>query len=170
MLSQHAKDGTVMFGFEYGRFAYAIVFMTGPAFAELTYFEKTYGEPSNKYSHPEKGTAESYWRFSDGGEAHAEESKSKSGKFTITFMIHASDSALRPGPLAQTPTLPSSTAGHSVRAGKSSRRQAVGCVGPARTPLKHAKTLLLANSQLWPDRRWVHKDQFHLRAGPLNPG
>ncbi len=106
MLSQYAKDGTVMFNFEYGRFAYAIAYMTGPAFAELTYFEKTYGEPSNKFSHPEKGTADSYWRFSDGGEAHAEERKSESDKFTIRFTIQASDSALRPGPLAANPHTP----------------------------------------------------------------
>lgn len=106
MLSQHGKDGTVMFGFEYGRLASATVFMTGPAFAELTYFEKTYGEPAGKYSHPEEGTAESSWHFTDGGEAHAQESKSKSGEFTITFMIHASDSTLRPGPLAANPHTP----------------------------------------------------------------
>ena len=80
--------------------------MTGPAFAELTYFEKTYGEPSNKFSHPEKGTADSYWRFSDGGEAHAEERKAESDKFTIRFTIQASDSALRPGPLAANPQTP----------------------------------------------------------------
>lgn len=116
MLSQHGKDDTVMFHFEYGRFAYAIAYMGGPAFAELTYFEKTYGEPSNKFSHPEKGTAESYWRFSDGGEAHAEERKAESDKFTIEFTIRASDSALRPGPLAanlHTPVVNGQTLGES---------------------------------------------------------
>ena len=116
MLSQHAKDGTVMFGFEYGRFASATVFMTGPKFAELTYFEKTYGEPSEKYSHPEKGTADSYWRFSDGCEAHAREFRAKSGEFTIEFTVRASDDVLRPGPLAannQTPVFNGQTLGES---------------------------------------------------------
>ncbi len=106
MLFQTEKDGSVVFSFEYGRFAHAQAFMTGSTFAELTYFEKTYGEPSNKFSHPEKGTAESYWHFSDGGEAHAEERKSKSGEFTIHFTILASDSALRPGSLAANPHTP----------------------------------------------------------------
>jgi hypothetical protein len=75
-------------------------------FAELTYFEKTYGQPSNKYSHPEKGTADSYWRFSDGGEAHAREFRAKSDEFKIEITIEASDSTLRPGPLAANPHTP----------------------------------------------------------------
>jgi hypothetical protein len=105
-LSQYGKDGTVMFWFEYGRFAHATAFMSGPTFAELTYFEKTYGKPGANYSHPEKGTAESVWHFLDGGEAHAKEYKSKSDKFTIEFDIQASESTLRPGALAANPHTP----------------------------------------------------------------
>ena len=106
MLFQFGKDGSVNFSFEYGRFAHARAHMTGPAFAELTYFEKTYGKPSIKNSDPEKGTAESAWFFSDGGEAHASEYKSKSGEFTIGFTIQASESTLRPGALAANPHTP----------------------------------------------------------------
>lgn len=107
VLGQHGKDGSVYFSFEYGRFAHAMAYMRGgPAFAELTYFEKTYGKPALNFSHPEKGTAESFWRFSDGGEAHAAESKSKSGEFTIEFTIQASDSTLLPGALAANPHTP----------------------------------------------------------------
>ncbi len=99
-VAQFGKDGAVIFTFEYGRFASATVSMSGPSFAELTYFEKTYGKPNQKFSHPERGTADSYWYFSDGGEAHAEETKAKSDEFTIMFTIQASDYAMRPGPLA----------------------------------------------------------------------
>jgi tetratricopeptide (TPR) repeat protein len=115
-LSQHAKDAVVIFGFEYGRLARVVASMTGPAFAELTYFEKTYGKPYDKDSHPEEGTAESLWKFSDGGLAHAKEFKAKSGEFRIIFTITASDSTLRPGPLAsnsQTPVFNGQTLGES---------------------------------------------------------
>jgi tetratricopeptide (TPR) repeat protein len=115
-LSQYTKDGTVMFNFEYGRFAGVVASMTGPAFAALTYFEKTYGEPYDKHSHPEEGTAESSWHFSDGGDAHATESKAKSDEFTIIFTIKASDDVLRSGvPAAnpQTPVLNGHTLGES---------------------------------------------------------
>ena len=99
-LWQIEKGGSVLFNFEYGRFAQATFTMSGPSFAELTYFEKTYGKPRSKFSLPQKGTAKSSWHFDDGGEAHATETKIKSDKFTIEFMIQASDYAMRPGSLA----------------------------------------------------------------------
>jgi tetratricopeptide (TPR) repeat protein len=99
-LFQFGKDGQVAFSFEYGRLASVFAVMSGPTLAELGFFEKTYGAPSDKFSDPAKGTSESHWSFSDGGEAQAKERKSESGEFTITFMIHAPDSALRAGALA----------------------------------------------------------------------
>jgi len=99
-LWQIEKGGSVLFNFEYGRFAQATFNMSGPSFAELTYFERTYGKPRSKFSLPQKGTAKSSWYFDDGGEAHATETEVKSDKFTIEFMIQASDYAMRPGSLA----------------------------------------------------------------------
>jgi len=96
--------------------------MTGPTSVKPGFFEKTYGTPSRKRSPEEqiltakKGDVDSYWDFSDGGEAHVTEHKSESGKFTITFMIHASDSALRAGALAanlRTPSFEGHTLGES---------------------------------------------------------
>lgn len=106
-LSQSGKDGYVTFSFEYGRLAGVFVVMSGPTSVEPGFLEKTYGTPSSKHADPlSKGSVDSYWFFSDGGEAQATERKSESGKFTITFGIHASDSTLRAGALAANPRTP----------------------------------------------------------------
>ena len=72
-LSQFGKDGYVTFSFEYGRLAGVVAMMSGSTFVEPGFFEKAYGAPSNKYGDPAKGSLDSYWRFSDGGEAHPRE-------------------------------------------------------------------------------------------------
>ena len=177
VLSQFAKDGNAVFTFEYGRFASAAVTMYGPSFAELTYFENTYGKPSSKFSLPEKGTAESRWYFPDGGEAHAKESKASDG-FTIMFTIQASDYALRPGPLAantRTPAIDGHTLGESWQ--KFAQTGGSLCRLGKDTAARRGKRESLQRCCCWQrccfgpgKRRWLPRSCVHIRARAPNGG
>ena len=89
MLSQQSeKDhADVTFHFEHSRFDWALASISGPTFTSLSFLEKTYGPPSFKDIHPEKGSALASWRFPDGGEVSAVEIADPSGGFLITISI-----------------------------------------------------------------------------------
>lgn len=95
---QRSKENhaSTHFSFESGRFVSADGFMEGPKFAELTFLEKTYGKPYFKDSDPEKGSATSLWRFSDGGAVYATEITNDSGQVTIRVSVDAKAPLTKP--------------------------------------------------------------------------